>query len=52
MVVGIWVAGLPDAIVWLWHLEQVPGATPLCVKNAGLQFVVLWQLLQLTVVGM
>ncbi len=33
-------AGFPCAVVWLWHLEQVPGATPLWVKNAGVQFVV------------
>ena len=42
---------MPTAVVWLWHLEQVPETTPLCVKNAGVQLVVRWQLLQLTVVG-
>jgi hypothetical protein len=49
--VGRWVAGLPWAMVLLWHRAQLPGAMPLCVKKAGFQLVVLWQLLQLAVVG-
>jgi len=27
-VVGIWLVGLPVAVVPLWQVEQVPGATP------------------------
>ncbi len=51
MVVGICVTGFPTAVDWLWHDEQVPGFTPLWVKNAGIHPVVRWQLLQLIVVG-
>ena len=38
-------------MVLLWHFTQLPGAIPLWVKKAGLQFVVRWQLLQFSVVG-
>lgn len=43
--------GLPTVIALLWQLTQLPGAIPLCVKNAGFQLVVRWQLLQFNVVG-
>ncbi len=40
-VVGIWLLGLPVAVEPLWQVEQVPGATPLWLKVAGVQDVVL-----------
>ena len=27
-VVGIWLVGLPEAVLPLWQVEQAPGATP------------------------
>jgi hypothetical protein len=51
-VVGIWLLGLPVAVAPLWQVEQVPGATPVCVKVAGVQAVVLWHVSQDWVVGM
>jgi hypothetical protein len=35
----------------LWQVEQVPGATPVWLKVAGVQALVLWQLSQDFVVG-
>ena len=35
----------------MWQVAQVPGATPLWLKVAGVQPVVRWQLSQLWVVG-
>jgi len=35
----------------LWQVEQVPGATPLWLKVAGVQAVVLWQVSHEAVVG-
>jgi hypothetical protein len=40
-VVGIWLLGLPEAVEPLWQVEQVPGATPVWLKVAGTQAVVL-----------
>ncbi|MFH1819749.1 MAG: hypothetical protein ABIK08_08855 [Pseudomonadota bacterium] len=40
-VVGIWVAGLPVAVVPLWQVAHVPGATPVWLKVAGAQALVL-----------
>jgi len=51
-VVGMWPPGLPVAVVPLWQVEQVPGATPVWLKVAGVQAVVLWQVSQAAVVGM
>jgi hypothetical protein len=39
-------------MVPLWQVEQVPGAIPVCVKVAGVQAVVLWQVSHACVVGM
>jgi hypothetical protein len=39
-----WPDGLPVAVEPLWQLEHVPAATPLWLKLAGVQAVVLWQL--------
>ena len=39
-VVGIWVAGLPRAVVPLWHVAQVPTAMPVWFIVAGVQPVV------------
>jgi len=50
-VVGIWPLGLPVAIVPLWQVEQVPGATPVWLKVAGVQALVLWQVSHAAVVG-
>lgn len=50
-VVGIWVAGLPFALLPLWQVEQVPAATLVWLKVAGSQAVVLWQVSQDAVVG-
>ena len=36
-VVGICVVGLPLAMLPLWQVEHVPGATPLWVNAAGFQ---------------
>jgi hypothetical protein len=33
--------GLPEAVDPLWQVEQVPGATPLWLKVAGVQALVL-----------
>ena len=40
-VVGMCVVGLPLAVVPLWQVEQVPGATPAWLKVAGFQATVL-----------
>ena len=40
-VVGMCVPGFPVAVLPLWQVEQVPGATPLWLKVAGSQAVVL-----------
>jgi hypothetical protein len=40
-VVGICPPGLPLAVVPLWQVEQVPGATPVWLKVAGVQALVL-----------
>lgn len=50
-VVGMCPADLPVAVEPLWQVEQVPGATPVWLKVAGVQAVVLWQLSQAAVVG-
>jgi hypothetical protein len=42
---------LPVAVDPLWQVEQVPGATPVWLKVAGVQALVLWQLSQACVVG-
>ncbi len=34
--------GLPLAVLPLWHVEQVPEATPLWLKVAGVHAVVRW----------
>ena len=36
----------------MWQVAQLPGATPLWLKVAGVQALVLWQLSQAAVVGM
>ncbi len=46
-----WFAGLPVALDPLWQLEQLPGATPVWLKVAGIQAVVRWHWSQLAVVG-
>ncbi len=46
------VVGLPVAVVPLWQVEQVPGATPVWLKVAGVQALVLWQVSHDWVVGM
>jgi hypothetical protein len=43
---------LPVAVEPLWQVEQVPGATPVWLKVAGVQALVLWQLSHAWVVGM
>ncbi|QLQ01501.1 MAG: hypothetical protein HZY77_10135 [Thiobacillus sp.] len=40
-VVGMWVVGLPVAVVPLWQVEHVPGAMPVWLKVAGVQALVL-----------
>jgi len=37
-----WPAGLPLAPMALWHVAQLPAATPVCVKFAGIHAVVRW----------
>ncbi|MBT9540746.1 hypothetical protein [Thiobacillus sp.] len=44
--------GFPLAVVPLWQVEQVPGATPVWLKVAGVQPDTRWQLSQAWVVGM
>ncbi|MDP1924202.1 MAG: hypothetical protein Q8K57_05395 [Thiobacillus sp.] len=39
------------AVVPLWQVAQVPGATPLWLKVAGVQALVRWQLSHAAVVG-
>jgi hypothetical protein len=51
-VVGMCPAGLPLAVVPLWQVAQVPGATPAWVNVAGVHAVVLWQVSHDAVVGM
>ena len=43
--------GLPRAVDPLWQVAQLPGATPLWLKVAGVQALVRWQLSQAAVVG-
>jgi len=50
-VVGMWLEGLPFAVLPLWQVEQVPGATPLWLNVAGVHAVVLWQVSHDAVVG-
>jgi hypothetical protein len=50
-VVTTWFAGLPLALVPLWHVAQVPGTTPVCENVAGIQAVVRWQVSQEAVVA-
>jgi hypothetical protein len=45
------VLGLPVEVDPLWQVEQVPGATPVWLKVAGSQAVVLWQLSHEALVG-
>jgi hypothetical protein len=33
----MWLVGFPLAVVPLWQVEQVPGATPAWLKVAGVQ---------------
>jgi len=42
MVAGMWAAGLPVALT-PWQLRQVPGVTPVWLKEAGIQLFMLWQ---------
>ena len=42
---------MPVAVVPLWQVEQVPGATPVWLKVAGVQALVLWQVSHDAVVG-
>ena len=46
------VVGLPVAVVPLWQVAQVPGATPVWLNVAGVQALVLWQVSHAWVVGM
>ncbi len=50
-VVTKWPADLPVAVVPLWQVAQVPGATPVWLKVAGIQAVVRWHVSQAAVVG-
>ena len=50
-VVGKCVGVFPLAVVPLWHVAQVPGATPVWLKVAGVQPVVRWQESHDAVVG-
>ena len=50
-VVGTCVAGLPFAVVPLWHVAQVPGATPVWLNVAGSHAVVRWHVSHDAVVG-
>jgi hypothetical protein len=43
--------GLPVAVTPLCQVEQVPGATPVWLKVAGVQALVLWQVSHDCVVG-
>ena len=52
LLVGMCAAGLPGALLPLWQVTQVPGATPLWLKAAGTHAVVLWQLSHELLVGM
>jgi hypothetical protein len=45
------VAALPRALVPLWQVAQLPGATPAWLTVAGVQAVVRWQLSHAAVVG-
>jgi len=45
------VVDLPVAVVPLWQVAHVPGATPVWLKVAGVQADVLWQLSHEAVVG-
>jgi hypothetical protein len=40
------------AVLPLWQVEQVPGATPLWLNVAGVHALVLWQVSHEAVVGM
>ena len=48
----MWLVGLPVAVVPLWQVEQVPGATPVWLNVAGDHALVLWQVSQALEVGM
>jgi hypothetical protein len=48
----MWLVGLPVAGLPLWQLAQLPGATALWLKLAGVQAPVLWQVSQAAVVAM
>jgi hypothetical protein len=48
----MWLVGLPLAVVPLWQLEQVPRATRLWLKMAGVQALVLWQVSHAAFVAM
>ena len=50
LLLAMCVADLPVAVTPLWQLTQVP-VTPLCVKVAGVQAVVPWQVEHSAVVG-
>jgi len=47
-----WPVDLPVALVPLWQLAQLPGATPVWLKVAGSHAVVRWQVSQDAVVMM
>lgn len=51
LLVAMWVAGLPVAVVPLWQLKQVP-VTLLWSKLATVQLEVLWQVSQEALVAM
>ena len=49
ILVGIWLAGLPSALVPLWQVAHA-AVMPVWLKLAGSQAVVRWQVSQLMVV--
>ena len=46
-VFGTWPDGLPFAVVPLWQVAHVPGATPVWLNVAGVQAGVRWHAAQL-----
>ncbi len=52
LVLLMWPAGLPVALVPLWQVAQVPGATPLWSKTALDHEVVVWQSSQVLALAM
>ena len=50
LLAGIWLAGLPVAIVPLWQLKHSPTTWAWSTRVAGFQAPVAWQLSQLSVV--